>query len=112
MPTDEEALVWAEAGKRHARRSLCQLLHETPLDKKPKPSPETAVAAGQQPALEEAAIAAMPFNAIQSPMSSSHTHISPCVSPCVSSASQRRRSCTSVRLYMWCENIVVLAVLL
>ena len=61
-PTDEEALVWAEAGKRHARRSLCQLLHETPLDKKPKPSPETAVAAGQQPALEEAAIAAMPFN--------------------------------------------------
>ena len=59
-PTDEEALVWAEAGKRHARRSLGQLLGETPLDKKQKLSPETAVAAGQQPNVE--AVAAMPFN--------------------------------------------------
>ena len=33
-PTDEEALAWAEASKKHARRSLCQLLHETPLDKR------------------------------------------------------------------------------
>ena len=65
-PTDEEALAWAEAGKKHARRSLGQLLGETPmetpLDKKQKLSPETAVAAGQQPNVEAAAVAAMPFN--------------------------------------------------
>ena len=61
-PTDEEALAWAEAGKKHARRSLGQLLGETPLDKKQKLSPETAVAAGQQPNFEAAAVAAMPFN--------------------------------------------------
>ena len=39
-PTDEEALAWAEAGMKHARRSLGQLLSETPLDKKQKLSPE------------------------------------------------------------------------
>ena len=66
-PTDEEALAWAEAAKKeakkkHAKRGLCQLLRETPLEKKQKLSPETAVAAGQQPNVEGAAVAAMPFN--------------------------------------------------
>ena len=64
--TDEECLLWAEAGKRKAKKQLSLLgilvPGETPQMNK-KASPETlAAAATQNDGNEEATVEAVPFN--------------------------------------------------